>query len=322
MRTILSYIFICIAVICFSSCETNDNSGYYLGKSRNYDKFLWSESNWEKDILPEQVLQINLGDIKFTKPIKLQLVYEDENGEYQPVNKTIMTVLLNGKKEPSVYQCITIQPQEKDLKLKFRFNKSLGNESRTFKLSMKIIDPGDLDLINGQEAKAGAILDTSILWQADYELGWNPLQTILMWLGIVIVLFLLLWFLLFRRIVFPTFCFDNLQVIYLEGESKKGREDCSLHGAREIICSDSAHSQSGLNRIFCGRIEYLTNPFWKTPAVMKPCGSDGIAIHEDIKAGDTATYRMTSMITPQNGPRRPFVVKRIKSELIANIAIG
>lgn len=322
MKTILSYLYIGIAVIFFSSCETEDFRGYYLGKSKNYDKFLWSESNWEKDILPEQVLQFNMGDINFTKPIKLQLVYEDEDGEYQPVNKTIMTVFINGKKEPSVYKHIVIQPQEKNIKLKFRFNKSIGKESRTLKLSMKILDPGDLDLINGQEAKAGAILDTSILWQTDYELGWNPLQTFLMWLGIIIVAFLLLWFFLFRRIIFPTFCFDNLQVIYLEGESKKGREDCSLHGAREIICSDSTQSQSALNKLFCGRIEYLSNPFWTTPVVMKPCGSDGIVIKEDIKAGDAATYRMTSMITPQNGPRRPFVVKRVKADLIANISIG
>lgn len=322
MKTILSYIYIGISVLCFSSCETNDYQGYYLGKSRNYDNFLWSESNWEKDILPEQVLQFDMGDIKFTKPIKLQIVYEDENGEYQPVDKKIMTIFLNGKKDSKVYKYITIHPKDRIVNLKFRFNKSIGKESRTFKLSMKILDPGDLDLVNGQEAKAGAILDTSILWQTDYELGWNPLQTFLMWLGFFIVVFLLLWFLLFRRIIFPTFCFDNLQVIYLEGESKKGREDCSLHGARKIVCSDSAQSQSGINRIFCGRIEYLTNPFWNTSVVMKPCGSNGISINEDVKPGDAATYRMSSMITPQNGPRRPFVVKRVKSELIANIAIG
>lgn len=322
MKTLLSYIFTSLVIICFSSCETNNYRGYYLGKSKNYDNFLWCESNWEKDILPEQVLQFSMGDIKFTKPIKMQIVYEDENGEYQPVNKAMMTILLNGKENPNVYNYITILPKDRNINLKFRFNKSIGKESKTIKLSLKILDPGDLDLINGQEAKAGTILDTSILWQADYELGWNPLQTFFMWLVIFIVTFLILWFLLFRRIFFPTFCFNNLQVIYMEGESKKGREDCSLYGARKIICYESAKSQSGLNKIFCGRIEYLTNPFWSTPVIMKPNGSDGISINEDIKAGDAATYRMTAMITPQNGPRRPFVVKRVKSEKTANIAIG
>ena len=322
MKNFLTYIIIGVVVLCFSSCEADDYCGYYLGKSRNYDEFLWCESNWEEDILPEQVLQFSMGEIKFTKPIKLQFVYEDENGGYQPVNKTMMTILLNGKKAPNAYNYITIQPKDKDVNIKFRFNKSVGKESRSLKLSLKILDPGDLDLINGQEAKVGAILDTSILWQTDYELGWNPLQTFFMWLVIFIIVFLTLWFLFFRRVIFPTFCFDNMQVIYMEGENKNGREDCSLYGARKIICSVSAKPQSRLNKIFCGRIEYLTNAFWKTPAIMKPNGSDGISINEEIKAGDAATYRMTAMITPQNGPRRPFVVKRVKSEKTANIAIG
>ena len=179
-----------------------------------------------------------------------------------------------------------------------------------------------MDQICGVPAKKGQVIDTNVVWQVEYEKVWNPIVTFLMWLGIFIVSLLVLWFALIRWIVFPTFAFDNLQVTYFEGESRKGREDCTLHGARKIICSASPKYQSGLNKLFCGRIEYLTNPFWTTQVVMTPCGSDGITINEDMKAGDAASYRMTAMITAQNGPRRPFVVKRTKSELVANISIG
>ena len=272
-------------------------------------------------VLPTQSLQLDMGDIAFTQPIKLQVVYLDEDGIYSPVNSSkgrYITVLRDGKVIEG--SDITLSPSDKKLDLQFRFNKVAI--PGTYRLFMKILDCGDLDQINGEEAKVGNIISTGLEWQVKYEYGLNPLLVGLIWMCIAIATLLALWFALIRWIVFPTFAFDNLQVTYFDGETRKGREDCSLHGARKIICSASPQSQGGLNKLFCGRIEYLTNTFWTTPVEMTPCGSDGIAVNEDIKAGEAATYRMTSMITPQNGPRRPFIVKRVRSEMTASVSIG
>lgn len=312
---------IAVMALCVASCGSNEGQGFYIGKSKGYSDFLWSKYNWDQVVLPTQSLQFDMGDIEFTRPIKLQVVYLDENGNYLPVNSSkgrYITILENGKAIDG--SDITIRPADKKIDLQFRFNKVAT--PGTYRLFMKILDCGDLDQINGEEAKAGNIISTGVEWQVKYEYGLNPLLIGLIWLCICIFALLVLWFALLRWIIFPTFAFDNLQVSYFEGESRKGREDVSLHGAYKIICSANPKSQGIFSRIFCGRIEYLTNPFWNATVVMTSCGSNGIAVNEDMKAGAASSYRMTSMITAQNGPRRPFVVKRVKSELTANISIG
>lgn len=321
MKKICNFFLIAVMALCFTSCGSNDGQGFYIGKSKGYSDFLWSKYNWDQVVLPTQSLQLDMGDIAFTQPIKLQVVYLDEDGIYSPVNSSkgrYITVLRDGKVIEG--SDITLSPSDKKLDLQFRFNKVAI--PGTYRLFMKILDCGDLDQINGEEAKVGNIISTGLEWQVKYEYGLNPLLVGLIWMCIAIATLLALWFALIRWVVFPTFAFDNLQVTYFDGETRKGREDCSLHGARKIICSASPQSQGGLNKLFCGRIEYLTNTFWTTPVEMTPCGSDGIAVNEDIKAGEAATYRMTSMITPQNGPRRPFIVKRVRSEMTASVSIG
>lgn len=321
MKKICNLIFVATLALFLASCGAHEGQGFYIGKSKGYSDFLWSKYNWDQVVLPTQSLQFDMGDIAFTQPIKLQVVYLDENGNYLPVNSSkgrYITVLRDGKAIEG--SDITISPSDEKLDLQFRFNKVAI--PGTYRLFMKILDCGDLDQINGEEAKVGNIISTGLEWQVKYEYGLNPLLVGLIWMCIAIATLLVLWFALIRWIVFPTFAFDNLQVTYFDGETRKGREDCSLHGARKIICSASPKSQGGLNKLFCGRIEFLTNTFWTTPVEMTPCGSDGIAVNEDIKAGEAATYRMTSMITPQNGPRRPFIVKRVRSEMTASVSIG
>ena len=321
MKKIYSLIYIATMAFFLVSCGSHEGQGFYIGKSKGYSDFLWSKYDWNQVVLPTQSLQLDMGDIAFTKPIKLQFVYLDENGNYLPINSSkghYITVFRYGKAVEG--SDITISPSDKKLDLQFRFNKVAM--PGTYRLFMKILDSGDLDQINGEEAKAGNVISSGVEWQVKYEYGLNPLLIGLIWLCICVVALFILWFALLRWIIFPSFAFDNLQVTYFEGESRKGREDCTLHGARKIICSKSPKYQSGLNKLFCGRIEYLTNPFWETTVVMTPCGSDGISINEDLKAGDAAAYRMSAMISAQNGPRRPFVVKRTKSEMVANISIA
>ena len=323
MKKICNLFLMAAMALCFISCGSNEGQGFYIGKSKSYPKFLGFGYDWDKVVLPTQSLQLDMGEIVFTKPLKLQMVYMDENGHYIPVNSSTghyITIFQNSV--PLKGSEITIHPSDKTIDLSFRFNKVAP--SGTYRLFMKILDHGDLDQINGEEAQNGNIISTGLEWQVknDYRLWNNPLLKGIVWFSIVIIAFLVLWFALLRWMIFPTFAFDNLQVTYFDGENRKGREDCSLHGTRKIICSASPQSQSRLNKLFCGRIEYLTNTFWTTPVEMTPCGSDGIAVNEDLKAGETATYRMASLITHQNGPRRPFIVKRVKSEMTASVSIG
>lgn len=319
MKKYITYVlFIALGLV---ACNSNDGQGRFLGTSKSYDDFLWSKSNWEQVKLPTQTLQLRMGDLKYTKPIKLQVVYQDENGDYLPVNSATSNLITVYQNEKEIRGGeITICPKDTTINLQFRFNESA--KEGIYNIYLKIIDSGDLDIINGEEAIVGNIIKTGIVWQAKHDIVINPLEEGLIWLCIITTALLFLWFVVLQWIVFPRFAFDNLQVVYMDGDSRKGREDCSLHGARKIICSAHPKSQSALSRLFSGRIEYLTNQFWETPVVMTPCGSSGIAVGEELKAGNASTYRMSAMITPQNGPRRPFVIKKTKSDMTANISIG
>lgn len=321
MKKIYNLFYLLAIALGFVSCGSDNGQGFYIGKSKSYSDFLWNKYDWNKVVLPTQSLQLDMGELQYTQPIKLQVVYLDENGDYLPVNSSkgrYITVFQNGKELKG--SDIVIHPTDKTIDLQFRFNK-IAHQG-TYQLFLKILDCGDLDQINGEEAKVGNVIASGIEWQVQYERGLNPIVIGLIWIGIIIIALLVLWFTLLRWIIFPTFSFDNMQVIYFEGDERKGREDCSLRGARKIVCDKSPKYQSKLNKLFCGRIEYLTNAFWETPVEMKSCGSDGISVSEDLKAGDASTYRMTAMIMAQNGPRKPFIVKRTKTEKTANISIG
>lgn len=325
MKKIYNLILLVTISLVFVSCGTDDGQGFYIGKSKSYRDFLWSKYDWDKVVLPTQSLQLEVGELQYTQPIKLQVVYRDENGDYLPVNSSrgrYITIFQNGK--PLKGSDIVIRPTDTLLDLQFRFDKAAA--PGTYELFMRILECGDLDMINGEEAKVGNIIGSGIKWQVQYEEVMNPLVKGLIWMGIITLILLVLWFAMLRRIIFPVFAFDNLRVFYFEGENRIGHEDCSLRGARKIICDKSPKYQSKLNKIFCGRIEYLTNSFWKTPVEMKSCGADGISVNEELKAGEkasgVATYRMPAMITAQNGPRRPFVVKLTGVEKMANIFIG
>ena len=100
MKKICNFFLIAVMALCFTSCGSNDGQGFYIGKSKGYSDFLWSKYNWDQVVLPTQSLQLDMGDIAFTQPIKLQVVYLDENGNYLPVNSSkgrYITVLRDGK---------------------------------------------------------------------------------------------------------------------------------------------------------------------------------------------------------------------------------
>lgn len=309
--------FACSLTGCGSSISESEQ--FFFGRQEAYNvDFLWSK--YIPDTLTRTLCFEKEGEA-FTRPIKFGLfetINDPETGEEkeQCVGNEI-ELYINGKLQPR--KEFVVYPKDKELTIGVVFNRDIAEE-RDYYWNLKVIDAGDLNMINDNLITQNIPL--VFTWKANYDTRLNPLLLGLIWLCIIIAALLVLWFALLRWIIFPSFAFDNLQVTYFEGESRKGREDCTLHGARRIICSKSPKYQSGLNKLFCGRIEYLTNPFWETTVVMTPCGSDGITVNEDLKAGDAATYRMTAMITAQNGPRRPFVVKRTKSEMVANISIA
>lgn len=97
-----------------------------------------------------------------------------------------------------------------------------------------------------------------------YHVGWNPLQWILFILALTILGALLVWFVVLRRIFYPTFSVRTIQI------TEPYYKMVKLRGARGAVLSSKAVKQSTLSRIFTGRIVSEVHPSWVDPIELTP----------------------------------------------------
>lgn len=116
-----------------------------------------------------------------------------------------------------------------------------------------------LECINGSP-----IDDFSVTLRAKYDIVWNPLKVILVCTLIAILVALLLWFLILKRIFFPAFNVGSLII------SDPYYSSIKLKGARKLIFSNHKISQSALSRLFTGIVLYNVNNCWTQPLEMEP----------------------------------------------------
>lgn len=121
-------------------------------------------------------------------------------------------------------------------------------------LTIKATAKQELDNINDQPVE---LYQLSL--RSKYVVNWNPLKTILMWLGILILAALLLWFLFVKHLIYPVIGINTIQINdpYFSRVNVKGK--------RRVVFTDKKMSQSLLNRIFAGEILYKQNGIWTSP---------------------------------------------------------
>lgn len=313
MRTKL---YIAILIVLFSGVLVGCQSvaeGTDLGTFIHYNDFAWRK--YAPDTL-HITLDITENDSK--QPVKLDLYKLDDNTGCYVSTGSEVQLFADGEACPG--NVLTIYPGDTEIVLGLVF--SPDAEEKEHNWIFKVVDMGELECVNNVEMQVGTDL-TTMAMKAEMKHVWNPLALALLIVAIAFGVFVLAWFAFLRRLCIPTFTFDNMQVLYFDGENRAGREDLSIKGARKIICSSSPKMQGGFNRLVFGRIEYLTNSFWTSTVEMKPCDLDQISVQEIINEGSTSgTYRMSSLISSTNGPKRPFVIKQKNTELIAKISVG
>lgn len=308
-NTIFTFI---VAILCcgaFVGCESGS-----VDVHEYYKDFLW-----EKCVPDTLTKTLTIEADGVNQPIKLQLVRVGvDSGAYSSIGKEV-ELYANGKLCQN--HVVAINPRDKEIPLGIVFTAEAEEGEYTW--CFKVLDKGDVDCINDDYEIADTYL-SAMPMSAKLVHKTNPLLTVMMLILLVIVILLLVWFLLLRRMIFPVFHFSLMQAVYYNGENKSGGEQINLDNIRMIICSSSPKEQSWLNKVFCGRIVYLTNTFWENTVIIKPCDSDSMSVSEELNldANSRATYQMGGLITAQNGPRKPFVVKRAGRECSASITVG
>lgn len=157
-------------------------------------------------------------------------------------------------------------------------------------LRITTIAKNKLERINGEPAD-----DYEVTLRSEYSVSWNPLKTILMWLGIIIGAALLIWFLILKHIFFPTFKVGSVMIT----EPYYGT--IRIKGKRKLIFANKRQEQSALNRLFTGEVLCNVNPCWSQPLVLEPA-------KKKIRAQRNKTY-VFDPYGSQLNPHAEYVVE-------------
>ena len=214
----------------------------YMGKATWYDSFLfWGAS--DPDTLSVDLKAIFNSEAKKDGSTIEFLVVDTLGKDYQlfyngqPVNNG--KIILHSKDDWSSILSIV-------------YNSNAKEDKRY--LDIKAIAKQELDNINDHPVE-----QYQLTLRSRYEVNWNPLKTILLWLCILIVAALLLWFLVAKHFIYPTIGIKTIQINdpYFSRTNVKGK--------RRVVFTNMEMKQSLLSRIFTGEILYKKNEIWTSP---------------------------------------------------------
>lgn len=265
-----------------------------LGIANWYDSFLfWGASN-------PDTLSVDLKTVfndeaqKDGSSVEMQVCDPDGGNDFQlffnnlPVEKNRFT--LSSKAKAKSILSIVYNPDARE---------------GTRYLSIKTIKKHDLDKINDQPTD-----QYTLSLRSKYEVTWNPLKTIMMWLGIFMIAALLLWFLFAKHFIYPTIGVKAIQI------SDPYFSKVNVKGIRRIVFTNKKMEQNILNRIFTGKILYKTNEVWTSPLAFEP-GAKKRTLRV-VKTNDYAFNPYTSTLTAPN----EYIVENVNNKTKIKITIN
>ena len=244
--------------------NTDVTEGVDLGCAHYYPPFLfWGES--ELDTLSIDLkAQFNDEAIHQGSSLRMQAVSDIEGDTF--------TLLYNGKVMDD--KTFTIDKNDQENRLQIVFGREAKDGDRNFIL--KTIEAHQLDRVNQAEPE-----DFVITLEAEYDIDWNPLKTILFWAGIFILALLVLWLCVLKPITRPNF--RGIRRITLEDKKDTSYyKTVAAKGYREIILCNQAKKQNALSKFFGGKVNYEINERWNHPIVITP-HKRGIHIQAGLK---------------------------------------
>lgn len=262
--------------ICLTLCKKDESVS--LGTVEYYPKFLWVESNttpvtktFDFEFSPDAKDDNSFAEFQFV------------DNEGKPISTNVMQVTIDGKEIANN---------------KFRINSDVSSTEFTFKFSpnaekgkyqgyLKLVGH-TLDRLDSQPLTSGQQVD-AFQWTINYDKRMNPLAKVLIWLGFLIMTFLLLWLFILKPIFYPKFK-SIKKGVYLK--------NCppitiNFKGARLVVLDNKPHKQSNWDKIFKGKIIYKQHQALLTQITMKP-HRRGIMV-----VADTSKY----IVTPNPMPR-------------------
>ena len=265
-----------------------------MGKATWYDSFLfWGAS--DPDTLSVDLKAVFNDEAKKDgSAVQLQIVDPDGGKDFQllynnqPVEKGLI-IIRSSDKTPTILSIIF----DKDAKKGNRY------------LSIKAKSKQDLDKINDEP-----VGKYQLTLRAKYTVNWNPLKTILMWLGILILAALLLWLLLVKHFIYPSIGVRTIQI------NDPYFSKVNVKGKRRVVFTNKNMKQGLISRIFTGEILYKKNEIWTSPLVFE-AGAKKKTLRV-VRTKDYAFDPYTSTLKAPND----YVVENINDKTKIKISIN
>lgn len=214
-----------------------------MGKAKWYDSFLFWEAS-DPDTLSVDLKAVFNDEAKKDGAV-IQLQVSDEKGAKD------FRLLYNGKEVEDGKFMLISQDKASSI-LSIIFNPDAKEGKRYF--NVMISAKHELDKINDQPVE-----DYAITLRAKYSVVWNPLKTILMWMVILVLAALLLWFLIMKRLFFPTIGVKTIQI------NSPYFSKINVKGKRRVVFTNKKMTQGIISKIFKGEILYKKNEIWTSP---------------------------------------------------------
>lgn len=265
-----------------------NTNGTDLGRSGYYASFLFVKESGPDAIGCDLRPQFNDDALKAGSAVTFSVSSDAKNdNDY--------TVLVNG--QPVKDRTFTIHAGDK-ARLAIVFDKDAEKGKRHFIL--RPVSVRNLDKINGEEPASYKFIPFG-----KYSRSMNPLKLALIWAFVIIVALLILWFVVFKHIFFPSFhgvhSYTITEPFYTTRKFK---------GRRKIVLTDRkpARGQGSLSRMFTGEVYYDVNPLYTKPMELTPCRGGA-----HLRTGNAY------MATSTNGMPSPNIWKKGGEYLIESL---
>lgn len=265
-----------------------------MGKATWYDSFLfWGAS--DPDTLSVDLKAVFNDEAKKDgSAVQLQIVDPDGGKDFQllynnqPVENGLI-ILRSSDKTPTI------------LSIVFDTDAKEGNRY----LSIKEKSKQELDKINDEPVEK-----YQLTLRAKYAVNWNPLKTILMWLGILILAALLLWLLLIKHFIYPSIGVRTIQI------NDPYFSKINVKGKRRVVFTNKNMKQGLISRIFTGEILYKKNEIWTSPLAF-----EAGAKKRTLRVVRTKDYTFDPYTSTLKAPN-DYVVENINDKTKIKISIN
>lgn len=240
----------------------------YIGTAEWYDAFpfknfsLWGEKK-DKDVLKVD-LKANFNEEakKDGSVVTLKFTNKEKLKDYQ--------IYFNGVPVEAGTVTLDSRKYEGKAELNIVFEKGAQEGKRYFEI--EVVNCKNLETINGAPIEIYNENPGSL--RAKYNEVWNPLKTILMWVGILFLVGLILWFGILKYAFYPYIKIGSIMV------KSPYYSRFKIKGARRVIFSNKLVKQSVINKLFTGKVVCHVNPCWSQPLVLEPAKNKSLKIVE------------------------------------------